>query len=99
MREEIILTICERYRENRETVRITGHTEDGEEYTFRVLGENAWWFESFLKEGTQIILCPTETYVVYTVMREKRIRIPPENTLHIQSEAKQVREDLVKEVS
>ena len=83
MKNEITLTICERHRENTETVRVTGHTEAGEEYTFRVLGENAWWFESFLKEGTQIVLCPTETYVVYAVTQEERIRIPPERTLHI----------------
>lgn len=84
MKNEIILTICERYRENIETVRITGHTEDGKEHTFRVLGENAWWFESFLKKDTQIVLCPVETYVVYSGTQEDQTRIPFENSIRVE---------------
>lgn len=86
MKDEIILTICERHRENTENIRITGHTEDGEEYIFRILGENAWWFESFLKEGTQITLCPIETYIIYVATPENRTRVPPKNILHIRGE-------------
>ena len=86
MKDEIILTICERHRENTEKIRIRGHTEEGKEYTFHLLGENAWWFESFLKKGTQIVICPIETYVIYAATPEERIRIPPENLLYIRRE-------------
>ncbi len=61
MTENILLTISERHRENTENVRITGHTENEEAYTFHIKGENAWWFESFLKVGTQITLYRVET--------------------------------------
>ncbi|MDD9974366.1 MAG: hypothetical protein OXU27_10185 [Candidatus Poribacteria bacterium] len=81
MKNDIYLTIFERHRVNTENVRITGHTPAGKEYTFHVCGENAWWFESFLKEGTQIKLCPVETYIIYA--RTKETRIPPENNLYI----------------
>ena len=81
MKNDIYLTISERHRVNTENVRITGHTPAGKEYTFHVRGENAWWFESFLKEGTQIKLSPVETHIIYAGTKE--IRIPPENTLHI----------------
>ena len=87
MTENIFLTISERHRENTENVRITGHTPEGEKYTFHIKGENAWWFESFLKEGTQITLCPIETYAIYAANpQEIPIRIPPENTLYIYRE-------------
>lgn len=64
MTDEIRLRISERLRVNTENVRITGHTADGEKYTFHIKGENAWWFETFLKVGTQVTLRPIETYVV-----------------------------------
>lgn len=83
MKGEIMLTICERHRENTENVRIIGHTQEGEEYTFHILGERAWRFESFLKEGTQIVLYPIETYVLYSATQEKRIRIPSENNIRV----------------
>ncbi len=87
MKAEIILTIRERHRENTENVRIIGHTPEGEEYTFHILGENAWWFESFLKVGTQVILRPLEAYVIYTGNpQEQMVRIPPENNIHIRLE-------------
>ena len=87
MKNEIIITICERYRESTENVRITGHTQAGETYTFYVVGENAWRFESFLKEGTQIILSPMETYAVYYSTQEnQRRRIPPECNINIRLE-------------
>ena len=86
MTKNILLTISERHRENTENVRITGHTENGEAYTFHIKGENAWWFESFLKKGTQIVICPIETYVIYAATPEERIRIPPENLLYIRRE-------------
>ena len=52
MKTEITLTIYERYRENAENICITGHTQTGETYTFHIVEENTWWFESFLKVGT-----------------------------------------------
>ncbi|MEH0007921.1 MAG: hypothetical protein V6Z82_04285 [Flavobacteriales bacterium] len=69
MTKNIHLTISERHRENTENVRITGHTENGEAYTFHIKGENAWWFESFLTEGTQITLTRVETYIVKRLYR------------------------------
>ena len=86
MKDKIILTICERHRENTEKIRITGRTEEGKEYTFHLLGENAWWFESFLKKETQITICPIETYVIYAETLEEPIRIPPENLLCVRGE-------------
>jgi len=86
MKEKLKLTISDRHRVNTENVRITGYAPAGEEYTFRVRGENAWWFESFLKAGTQITLCPVETYEIYTGTQEDPIRIPPEKTIHIEKE-------------
>ena len=84
MKADILLTITDRHRVNTENVRITGHTLAGEEYTFHVRGENAWWFESFLSEGTQINISPIETYAIYTGTQEKQIRIPPENTIKVE---------------
>ena len=84
MKDDILLTIRERHRENTKAVRITGHTEEGEEYTFRILGENAWWFESFLKEDTQIVLRQIETYIVYSGTQENQIRIPLENNIRVE---------------
>lgn len=83
MKDKIRLTISNRHRVNTENVRITAHTAAGEEYTFHVLGENAWWFETFLKEGTQITLCPVETYIVSAGTPEKQTRIPPKNTIKV----------------
>ncbi len=83
MIDKIRLTISDRHRVNTENVRITGHTQDGETYTFHVRGENAWWFESFLKVGTQVILRPLETYVLDTGKQANKVRIPPENNIHI----------------
>ena len=80
MKDKLRLTISERHRVNTENVRITGETPDGDAYTFHVRGENAWWFESFLKVGTQIALRPLEIYEIYTDTQEKPIRIPPEKT-------------------
>ncbi|MCY3724563.1 MAG: hypothetical protein OXG97_20295 [Candidatus Poribacteria bacterium] len=62
MKDILHLRITERLRENTENVRITGETTAGETYTFHIRGENAWWFESFLKVGTQITLRSLETY-------------------------------------
>ena len=88
MTENICLTISERHRENTETIRITGHTADGKTYAFHIKGENAWWFESFLKAGTQITLRPLETYAIDTVQPQgKTIQIPPENTLKVEKAA------------
>ena len=84
MKKEIILTISERHRVNTEKIRITGHTQTGDVYTFYVLGDNAWWFESFLSEGTQMTLCPIETYAIYTGTQENPIRIPPESTIKVE---------------
>lgn len=84
MKENILLTISERHRENTENVRITGHTQAGEVYTFHVHGENAWWFESFLKEGDQITICRIETYVIYADTQELGIRIPSENNIRVE---------------
>ena len=86
MKTEVILTISDRHRVNTENVRITGHTHEGKKYTFHLLGENAWWFETSFKAGTQIILCPIETYEIYTGTPETPIRIPPENIIHIKKE-------------
>lgn len=86
MKDKIRLTISSRHRVNTENVRITGATSEGEKYTLHILGENAWWFETFLKEGTQITLCPVETYIVYAGTPEKQTRIPPENNIHISME-------------
>ena len=87
MKDKIIITICDRHRENTENVRITGHTQKGEVYTFHIVGDNAWRFESCLKEGTQILLCPIETYAVYYVTeKNQRIRIPAENNITVQLE-------------
>ena len=87
MKENILLTISDRHRVNTENVRITGHTQAGETYTFDVKGENAWWFESVLKVGTRITLCPIETYAIYAANpQEQPIRIPPENNIHISLE-------------
>ena len=36
MKDKLKLTISERHRENTENVRITGHTENGEAYTFHI---------------------------------------------------------------
>ena len=85
MKDKLKLTISERQRVNTENVRITGHTQAGEEYTFHVVGENAWWFESFLKVGTQIALRPIENYEIYTDTQEKTIRIPPEKTIKVKN--------------
>jgi len=68
---------------NTENIRITGETPAGETYTFHVKGENAWWFESFLKVGTQITLSPVETYAIETGTQENSIRIPLENTIKV----------------
>ena len=84
MKEELILTISERHRVNTEKIRITGHTQTGDIYTFYVLGDNAWWFESFLKVGTQINISPIETYAIYTGTQEKPIRIPSEKTIKVE---------------
>lgn len=84
MKNNIRLTIHERHRENTENVRITGHTQTGDEYTFHILGENAWWFESFLKEGRQITLYATETYVLDAGTEEEPVRIPSENNIRIE---------------
>lgn len=87
MKNEIIITICERHRESTENVRITGRTQAGETYTFYVVGENAWRFESFLKEGTQVVLSPVETYAVYYGTQEnQRNRIPSEYSISIHLE-------------
>ena len=86
MTDKLRLTISDRHRDNTENVRITGQTQTGEEYTFHVRGENAWWFESFLKVGTQITLCSIETYIVFAGMQENPIHIPPKNTIHIELE-------------
>ena len=86
MKVEITLTISERHRVNTENVRITGHTPQGKVYTFHIIGENAWWFETFLKAGTQITLHPIETYIVSAGTQEEPIRIPSENTIHIKME-------------
>lgn len=87
MKDDIVMTICDRHRENTENIRITGHTQAGETYTFRIVGENAWRFESCFKEGTQIVLCAIETYTVYYNTQDKqRNRIPPENNISIQLE-------------
>ena len=84
MKDILHLRITERHRVNTENVRITGQTPEGETYTFHVKGENAWWFETFLKVGTQITLCPVETYEIYTGTEEKTIRIPPENNIKVE---------------
>ena len=85
MTENIFLTISERHRENTENVRITGHTENGEAYTFHIKGENAWWFESFLKVGTQITLTRVETYIISAGNpQEQTIRIPPEKNIKVE---------------
>ena len=85
MTKNILLTISERHRENTENVRITGHTENGEAYTFHIKGENAWWFESFLSEGTQITLYRVETYIVSAGKpQEQPIRIPPEKNIKVE---------------
>ena len=85
MAKNIRLTISERHRESTENVRITGHTENGEAYTFHIKGENAWWFESFLSEGTQITLTRVETYIVSAGNpQEQPIRIPPENDIKVE---------------
>ena len=84
MKDKMTLTISERQRVNTENVRITGHTQTGEEYTFHILGENAWWFESFLTPGSQITLCRRETYIIFTDTHEKMIRIPPEKNIRVE---------------
>lgn len=84
MKDKLKLTISERQRVNTEKVRITGHTQEGAEYTFHVVGENAWWFETVLKVGTQIDLRAIETYEIYTDTQEKPIRIPPEKTIKVE---------------
>lgn len=84
MEDNILLTISERHRVNTENVRITGHTPGGETYTFHIRGENAWWFESFLKVGTQITLRPLETYEIETGTQGPSIRIPPEKTTKVE---------------
>ena len=87
MKDKLKLTVSERHRVNTENVRITGLTPEGETYTFHVKGENAWWFESFLSVGTQILLHPLETYAIDTVETQgKTIRIPPENTLKVEKQ-------------
>lgn len=86
MKDTLKLRITERHRVSTENVRITGQTHDGEKYTFHVRGQNAWWFESFLKVGTQVILRPLETYVLDTGTQANTVRIPPENTIHIELE-------------
>ena len=85
MKDKLKLTISERHRENTENVRITGHTENGEAYTFHIKGENAWWFESFLKVGTQITLTRVETYIISAGNpQEQLIRIPPEKNIKVE---------------
>ncbi|MYK20429.1 hypothetical protein F4055_20050 [Candidatus Poribacteria bacterium] len=84
MKVEITLTISERYRVNTENVRITGHTPQGKIYTFHIIGENAWWFESFLKVGTQINVCRVESYEIEIGTQEKPIHIPLENTIKVE---------------
>ncbi len=85
MTKNIFLTISERHRATTENVRITGHTPMGEVYTFHIKGENAWWFESFLSEGTQITLTRVETYIVSAGNpREQPIRIPPEKNIKVE---------------
>lgn len=77
MKDSLHLRITERHRVNTENVRITGETPTGETYTFHIRGENAWWFESFLKVGTQMTLRPLETYEMETGTQVTRIHIPP----------------------
>ena len=84
IKENILLTISERHRVNTENVRIIGHTPAGEEYTFHVRGENAWWFESYLSVGTQITLRSFETYEIYT--QDAPIRIPLERSITVERE-------------
>ena len=85
MTKNIHLTISERHRENTENVRITGHTPEGEKYTFHVKGENAWWFESFLKVGDQVTLSRVETYIISAGNpQEQPIRIPPEKNIKVE---------------
>ena len=84
MPEKIHLRITERHRVSTENVRITGETPAGETYTFHIRGENAWWFESFLKVGTQMTLRPLETYEIETGTQETPIHIPPEKTLKVE---------------
>ena len=84
MKDIIHLRITERHRVNTENVRITGETPTGETYTFHIRGENAWWFESFLKVGAQITLSSVETYILYTDTQEKPICIPPEKTIKVE---------------
>lgn len=84
MKDKLKLTISERQRVNTENIRIIGHTQAGEEYTFHIKGENAWRFESFLKVGIQIGLRSIENFEIYTDTREKPICIPPENTIKVE---------------
>jgi len=84
MKDKRKLTISERHRVNTENVRLTGHTDAGEKQTFYIRGENAWWFESFLSVGTEIILRRSETYAIETGTQEKPLRIPPEKTLKVE---------------
>ena len=85
MKDKLKLTISERHREHTENVRITGHTENGEAYTFHVKGENAWWFESFLKVGDQVTITRVETYIVSAGNpQEQPIRIPPEKNIKVE---------------
>lgn len=84
MKDKMTLTISERFRMNTENVRITGHTDAGEKQTFYIRGENAWWFENFLKVGTQITLRARETYEIEIGTQENLVRIPRENTLKVE---------------
>jgi len=84
MKDKLKLTISDRHRVSTENVRITGQTPEGETYTFHVKGENAWWFEAFLKEGTQITLRPIETYEIYTQTQKAPIRIPLERSIKVE---------------
>lgn len=84
MKDIIHLRITERHRVNTENVRITGQTPAGETYTYHIRGENAWWFESFLKVGTQITLRPLETYEIETGTQVTPIHIPPEKTIKVE---------------
>ncbi|MYC78576.1 hypothetical protein F4X10_22660 [Candidatus Poribacteria bacterium] len=84
MKNILHLRITERHRVNTENVRITGETPAGETYTFHIRGENAWWFESFLKVGTQITLRPLETYEIETGTQDTPIRIPLEKSIKVE---------------
>ena len=84
MKDILHLRITERHRVNTENVRITGETPAGETYTFHVKGENAWWFESFLKVGTQITLRHLDTYEIETGTQVTPIHIPSEKTLKVE---------------